>query len=195
MAIVRCDQGHYYDNERFSQCPHCGIFTQQGEGNALSKLFKGKQKESKPNQQIKRLTPRADQDDDKTVNLYGGKVSEKLLVGWLVCIDGPEVGRDYPLHQGFNRLGRDPKLEIVIGKDEGISRDPVCSIVYDDRQNQFFLSQQEGGQTYLNETLLAGSPKLQLGDILQLGQSKFEFIPFCREGRDWRQIKEIRGES
>ena len=25
MAIIRCDKGHYYDNTKFSQCPHCGV--------------------------------------------------------------------------------------------------------------------------------------------------------------------------
>ena len=25
MAIIRCDNGHYYDNTKFSQCPHCGV--------------------------------------------------------------------------------------------------------------------------------------------------------------------------
>ena len=25
MAVIRCPRGHYYDNQRFSGCPHCGI--------------------------------------------------------------------------------------------------------------------------------------------------------------------------
>ena len=24
MAVIRCPQGHYYDDEKFSHCPHCG---------------------------------------------------------------------------------------------------------------------------------------------------------------------------
>ena len=31
MAVIRCNQGHYYDNEKFSRCPHCGIFAGVGE--------------------------------------------------------------------------------------------------------------------------------------------------------------------
>ena len=30
MAVIRCPQGHYYDDEKFSHCPHCGIFGAQG---------------------------------------------------------------------------------------------------------------------------------------------------------------------
>ena len=25
MSVVRCPRGHFYDDQRFSQCPHCGI--------------------------------------------------------------------------------------------------------------------------------------------------------------------------
>ena len=25
MAVVRCAQGHYYDDEKFSRCPLCGV--------------------------------------------------------------------------------------------------------------------------------------------------------------------------
>ncbi len=25
MAVVRCSKGHYYDDTKFSQCPHCGV--------------------------------------------------------------------------------------------------------------------------------------------------------------------------
>ena len=25
MSVVRCPKGHFYDDQRFSQCPHCGI--------------------------------------------------------------------------------------------------------------------------------------------------------------------------
>ena len=36
MAIIRCDKGHYYDNTKFSQCPHCGVLPvmekEQGKG-------------------------------------------------------------------------------------------------------------------------------------------------------------------
>lgn len=28
MSVVRCSKGHFYDDQRFSQCPHCGIFSE-----------------------------------------------------------------------------------------------------------------------------------------------------------------------
>jgi uncharacterized Zn ribbon protein len=24
MNLVRCDNGHFYDNDQYAQCPHCG---------------------------------------------------------------------------------------------------------------------------------------------------------------------------
>ncbi len=40
MAVVRCDKGHYYDNEKFTQCPHCGVLpVMQPEKPAKAKRF------------------------------------------------------------------------------------------------------------------------------------------------------------
>ena len=32
MAIIQCGAGHYYDNEKFSECPHCAMAAQAGGG-------------------------------------------------------------------------------------------------------------------------------------------------------------------
>lgn len=31
MAVVRCPRGHFYDDEKFSRCPHCGVLAGQSE--------------------------------------------------------------------------------------------------------------------------------------------------------------------
>ena len=30
MAIVQCQNGHYYDNEKFNGCPHCASLAESG---------------------------------------------------------------------------------------------------------------------------------------------------------------------
>ncbi|MDO5417933.1 MAG: hypothetical protein Q4F29_12075, partial [Lachnospiraceae bacterium] len=32
MAVVRCSKGHYYDDTKFAQCPHCGVLPDAKEG-------------------------------------------------------------------------------------------------------------------------------------------------------------------
>lgn len=46
MAIIRCSRGHYYDNVKFSQCPHCGIFTLEDDDKTVAlKPEKGRSEE------------------------------------------------------------------------------------------------------------------------------------------------------
>lgn len=122
---------------------------------------------------------------DKTISLYEAQKGADFIVGWLVCVEGPERGRDYRLHQGFNRIGRDYQMDVAVMEDSSISREPNCSVVYDDRNNKFYAVQQNGAIAYLNGELLQGAQQLQTGDMIKIGNSALEFVAFCREGRVW----------
>jgi len=125
------------------------------------------------------------EDDDKTIRFYGEKKGADLIAGWLVCIAGLEKGRDYRLYQGFNRMGRDYKMDIPVMEDKSLGREPVCAVVYDDKTNKFFAVQQQGNIAYLNGKVLQGAVEMKTGDIISAGKSQFEFVAFCREGRTW----------
>lgn len=129
-------------------------------------------------------------EDVKTVGFYSGAKGNDFVTGWLVCVEGPEKGRDYRLHHGFNRIGRDPGMDIQIADDPAVTRKNHCSIVYDDRRNQFSLVPSAGALTYFKDSLLTKAEILQMGDIIVMGSSTFEFIPFCRKGRVWEKEEE-----
>lgn len=224
MAIVRCSKGHYYDNVKFSQCPHCGIFAEEDDeektvsmsmtGGVLAgggfgsqphpqesaAALGGGQARGREMEEDKTvamgypgqgagipadMVSAASGDEEKTISFYAQEKGTDFIVGWLVCVEGPEKGRDYRLHQGFNRLGRDYSMDIAVMEDAGISREAACAVVYDDRSNSFFAVQQPSGLAYLNGTVLEGAKGLKTGDMIRTGNSEFEFIGFCREGRTW----------
>lgn len=70
MAIIRCNNGHYYDDKKFAQCPHCGVLPAMN-GNTEQKpakktghfSFFGIKKKAVPE------TPAYEEDDDKTIAL------------------------------------------------------------------------------------------------------------------------------
>lgn len=208
MAIVRCSKGHYYDNAKFSQCPHCGIFAGDNDEKTVAMPMEpAAHAASAPAFSGVHSAAAMDDDktvamsqsaagavagnsysvdeDDKTISLYAEEKGTDFITGWIVCVEGPERGRDYKLHQGFNRLGRDYRMDIAVMEDQSISREAAFAIVYDDRSNRFFAVQQPGGNAYLNGTALMGAVELKSRDILRTGNSEFEFIAFCREGRTW----------
>lgn len=170
MAVVRCKKGHYYDAEKFSQCPHCGIYSDDEDDKTIA------------------FQPSLDlSENDKTISIITDKNGADYIAGWLVCIKGPEKGRDYRLYHGFNRIGRNHNLDVAVMEDSAISREASLAVVYDDRQNQFYAVQQSGGSAYLNGLLLEGTKVIKTGDLIEIGKSEFEFIAFCREGRVWER--------
>lgn len=70
MAIIRCNNGHYYDDKKFAQCPHCGVLPVMN-GNTEPKAekkaghFSFFSKIRKPAPE----TPVYEEDDDKTIAL------------------------------------------------------------------------------------------------------------------------------
>ena len=113
------------------------------------------------------------------------RMSSGFAVGWLVCINGVQKGRDYRLCRGFNRLGGSDKMDIAVKGDPKLGDFVSCAIVYDDKSNEFFAVKQEDENVFLNEESLKGAVKLTSGDRIKAGDSEFEFIAFCREGRSW----------
>ncbi|MCI9162052.1 MAG: hypothetical protein HFG59_02175 [Lachnospiraceae bacterium] len=106
-----------------------------------------------------------------------------FVAGWLVCVNGPERGCDYRLYKGFNRLGNGERTDILV-RDPGLAAVAVA-VVYDDRSNAFFAVQQPGAQALLNGEELEGAVRISSGDLIKAGESEFEFVAFCREGRVW----------
>ncbi|MDD3253278.1 MAG: FHA domain-containing protein [Lachnospiraceae bacterium] len=194
MAIIRCGKGHYYDDSKFSQCPHCGIFLDgeddktvamaEPSGDDFNKTLAITAGKTDGRQPAAFVRPTVDE-DDKTISLYAETKGEDFIVGWLVCIEGPEKGRDYRLHQGFNRVGRGYNMDVAMVEDSGISREPEFAVVYDEKGNSFYAVQQPAGNAYLNGTTLEGAVPLKTGDVMKTGNTQFEFIAFCREGRVW----------
>lgn len=175
MSIVMCDKGHYYDDGKFFQCPYCGVSFE------FSQEEKGKH--------IEDATVRlADmkEDDDKTISYWKTEGNDRdYVTGWLICVDGPEKGRDYRLHYGFNRIGRSYQMDICIEEDMQITRDNHCSIVYDMKENEFSIMPSTGTLTYLNNCMLMESKKINDGDQIRIGQSTLEFIAFCKGEKRW----------
>lgn len=197
MAIIKCSKGHFYDDAKYSQCPHCGILSEDDDAVTVSMASQRRESDDDKTVALKPLAP-ADggmattpaagnvvEEDDKTIRYYAEEKGADLIVGWLVCIVGMERGKDYRLHQGFNRMGRDYQMDVPVMDDKSMGREPVCAVVYDDRSNKFFAVQEGGSVAYLNGSVLQGAVELKTGDIIAAGKSQFEFIAFCREGRTW----------
>ncbi len=308
MAVVRCPRGHFYDDEKFSRCPHCGVLAGQAEdgggaaghggagsgaggdgrdngasGGRRKGLFRwldreqtvaypsqrqsgasnggqagslnggmassssggiagasvsggqraslddvrtaafgaGRQKQagiledertaafgsgestaafpsagslsgfSGDGAHTIALERAGDDEDAKTIGIYSGARGNDYVTGWLVCLKGPEKGRDYRLHHGFNRVGRGLGMDVAIMDEPAVSRDCHCSVVYDGVGNHFSLVPGNGTLTYLRGDLVSEPRQLSEGDEITIGGTCLVLVPFCREGRVWDEDEKI----
>ena len=107
------------------------------------------------------------------------------MVGWLVCVEGAEKGRDYRIHAGRNFIGRSLKMDIAVVDDVKISRENHCSVVYDPHSNGFSLVPGEGTNTYLGGQQIMKPQPINDNDEIKLGDSMFVFISYCKGERKW----------
>jgi hypothetical protein len=124
-------------------------------------------------------------DDKHTIALVKRKMGVDPVVGWLVCVEGIEKGRDYRLHSEKNWIGRSESMDITV-KDPTISRENHAAIVYDLRKGTFNIRPGEvRGMAYVNGEEVEKSLELAPYDKIELGESKFLFIPFVGGNFNW----------
>ncbi len=111
------------------------------------------------------------------------------IVGWLVCVKGPNRGKDYRLHSGTNFIGRSPEMDVCIQNDDAISKRNAASISYDDRTRSFFIQKGEvRNLLYLNGKPVRSDADLVKYDRIEIGSTELLFVPLCGEGFSWQEI-------
>lgn len=213
MSVVRCSRGHYYDNMKFSRCPHCGIFNNlEDQTTAAEKteesmksikmitnnLFSRKEKKvffQKKEKDTEQKVQAADcrntvamvqeEADLKTISTFSQEKGNEFVTGWLVCIKGKNRGKDYQLYHGYNWIIRDSDMDICIQTNLTGIYTKICEVVYDDKNNEFYIVPDKEIPVLLNEKTVIGSCNIVTGDNIQIGESILEFIAFCRKGKVW----------
>jgi pSer/pThr/pTyr-binding forkhead associated (FHA) protein len=113
------------------------------------------------------------------------------VVGWLVCIEGNDRGRDFRLHAGYNSIGKNPENDVSIPSDHTISRDRHAVIAYDQEENLYFFAPANGVNLLrLNGKVLMSPSEIKANDILTIGKSKLMFIPLCSDKFQWGKDEE-----
>jgi hypothetical protein len=108
------------------------------------------------------------------------------VVGWLVCLKGPDRGRDYRLRSEKNFIGRAPNMDIAIEGDNMISRERHAIVIFDPKKKSFWaLPGDASGLVYLNGEMVNSPTAMKADDLLELGQTTLVLIPFCGERHSW----------
>jgi hypothetical protein len=108
------------------------------------------------------------------------------VVGWLVCIEGPDRGRDYRLRTAKNFIGRASSMDICISGDETVSRERHAVVAFEPEERRFWLLPGDAqGLVYLNGKVVYTPTELAGSDVVKVGQTRLMFVPFCGERHQW----------
>lgn len=183
--LTRCDYGHYYDSKKHTSCPYCGI---QNIRNDIQRTMAKRSSESDYEIEVTRPLnqKQAKGDPGRTMGVYHKKIGRKPVSGWLVAVSGPEKGRDFRITVERNFIGRSENMDIQITEDESVSRENHTSVSYSPKNQTFRLYPGESkGLVYLNDQEVLTPELLKAYDIIELGQTKLMFVPFCGENFQW----------
>lgn len=162
MSLVKCPSGHVYNAIRYGKiCPYC----------------KMKLQEEAPAEKPDGFEP--------PVELLEEEITP--VCGWLVCIGGARVGMDYKIHDGKNFIGRGDEMDIQILGDNAINRRNHAIIVYDAKNRNFMLLPGDSeGLVYSGGDAVYVPTLVEPYDTIELGKSKFLFIPLCGTNFEWK---------
>jgi hypothetical protein len=120
---------------------------------------------------------------------YDGEVvskTERRITGWLVCVDGPEKGKDFHLFSENNFIGRGPNNDVRLN-DPTVSSDKHAVVIYDPEERIFSFGLFNGsGIVRLNgKRVTRSDEEIKLGDRLKIGQGTYMFVPLCGDNFQW----------
>lgn len=217
MALIRCQQGHFYDPSRHGACPYCGGMPATGGVGATEAqppvgggyaggptpppLGATRPLRETPPPVVGPTVPLRPQggaaagakkvEEGRTVAVDMKKVGIDPVVAWLVCIKGPSRGRDYRIRSGRNCIGRSEAMDVQIQGDETVSRENHAYMVYEPRKRTFSIRPGDGrGLVYLNGEEVIQASDIKGYDLIELGESQLLFMPLCGEKFHWNQTEE-----
>ena len=185
MEMKRCEQGHFYDAQKTPGCPYCSGDFGEGRTRPLNAAGGDSIGSTRP------LDGGVMKNNDRlgegvTVAIMVKEKGIDPVVGWLVCIEGGDKGRDYRIHAERNFIGRGENMDICIHNDDTISRESHAILSFDPRKNVFRIYPGESkGIVYLNDEEVTSATGLKDYDLIELGTTKLMFISFCGERFKW----------
>ncbi|MBT2765108.1 FHA domain-containing protein [Paenibacillus sp. FSL W8-0187] len=169
MSLTRCLNGHMFSTRKHGNtCPYCNTTLEQ------------------PSRNESRRPQVAEDMEEKTMPYLGETTGIQPVTGWLVCVEGPQMGQDYRIMAEKNFIGRAEEMQIRLIGDNAVSRRNHAVIVYDPKKRNFYLLPGDAsGLAYHNNEAVYTPAELNAYDLIQLGRSKFVFVPLCGPHFEW----------
>ncbi len=201
MQMKQCPNGHFYDHSITAECPYCN--SASANINMTRPVWSGGEEDdikakndvgvNAPKIMQEQFTDRTRSmnaslagDTERTQAVIKKEMGIDPVVGWLVCVEGKEKGRDYRIHTDNNYIGRSDKMDICVRGDDTISRENHAVISYDARDRIYYFSPGEGRSIVrCNGKAIFSTIELKDYDTIEIGNTKLLFSALCGESFNW----------
>jgi hypothetical protein len=193
--MIRCPEGHFYDPSKHNACPWCALPSDSAsaEKTRPAQAATPPPLPGGPPPIPAAPTPAAAPPaglSPSVTRRFGldaaGGVGTDPVVGWLVCLEGHDRGRDYRLHMEKNFIGRSPLMDVCIQNDDTVSREKHALLIFDPKKQVFWvLPGDASGLVYLNGDIVHSPTQMHAHDVIELGRTKLVLIPFCGDKYSW----------
>ena len=185
-----CPKGHFYDANRYSECPYCeGNSNEDSGGETTMVCPNGHTYDASRYSECPYCKMNEGHQDNETTVLEIPEKGIMPVAGWLVCTSGRDKGKDFRLHFGANTVGRDSKRSVIL-KDPAVSR-VHFTISYDQIHHRYFISNDGGREfVYVNEIPLGRDyVALKNGDKIEVANTVLYFIALDKKYIDLELAK------
>lgn len=185
MNLKKCENGHYYDSDKYAECPRC----KSREASPLKKASDSAPQKVVP--QPEAPQPAAVPEAASQQNAMVQPKPKKKITGWLVCIKGELKGTVHELKSGRNTIGGTQAQDIVLAEDDQVARGCQMVVTYDPETRSFVANAGTSRElSYLNGQVVLFNQEMRNRDILQVGGETLLFIPLCGEDFAWDETEE-----
>lgn len=196
MNLIECPNNHFYDADKFPTCPYCNDVSNSG----FSQTVPGTDVTFEPTVPeigvnsapvVAPVVEKASEEDtQKTLAYFEDDLGVQPVVGWLVCVGGSHLGKDFRLIAGRNFIGRSAKMDVCLGGDSSVSREAHAIVVYEPKGNTYLIQPGTSKElSYLNDKVVLESKVIKANDVITVGSTKLMFIPCCSDKFNWDSIK------
>jgi len=184
--MIRCSEGHFYDPSKHSACPWCALPAGAETSPEKTRAVRPPDPPPPLPGAAAAAGPPAGATRRVGQTAPAGPKKPEPVVGWLVCVDGPDRGRDFRLHAEKNFIGRSDVMDVAIANDDTVSRERHGIVVFDPKKQLFWLLPGEAsGLVYLNGDAIHSPTVMKSDDVVEVGETKLVLIPFCGEKYNW----------
>lgn len=207
MNLLRCGNGHYYDADKYSECPHCMQMNRHDLTQTIPEAINVQPTEpldwsptqdhadpmgpvDQPFDDVDLGDPVSEPASDLTVGYYANLIEKEPVVGFLVCTKGHYFGDFFDLKSGRNFIGRSRNMDVVLDMDTSVSRERHAIIIYEPRSKTFIAQAGDShAMFYVNNEVVLTTQVLKAYDRISIGNSELMIIPCCGPEFSWEDEK------